>query len=336
MRLKKILSFFVIALVLLFLIIKTDIATCTVIDALKLCVSAVIPTLFPFFVISGFLVNSGIVSAIGNILAPVSNFLFKTSGKGAVVFIIGIICGYPTGAKVIAEMYRNNNLDKKECERLLAFCNNSGPLFVIGAVGSAMLNNKSYGVILYIIHVASAILTGVFFRAFADKSDFVKRNDIVVSTIGGAVSKSIEQAVKSIFNVCGYVVFFALLSAMSKSIFITSFLEVTIGVKNIITLGLNTKAMLVLLSGILGFGGICVYFQVQSAVADTGLSTKMYLSGKALQSLIAMLISVIYINFFDTAIVFASFDKPLDTNYLWFAILLVCLLFTVSRLTKKT
>lgn len=335
MKVKKLLSFTAITFVLFFLVTKTDVATQAVIEALNMCVVAVIPTLFPFFVISGLLVNLGVISVLGNMLAPLSRVLFKTSGKGAVVFIIGIICGYPTGAKVIAEMSKNNNLDKKEGERLLAFCNNSGPLFIIGAVGTAMLNNHTLGVTLYIIHILSAIFTGVFFRVFAEKNIPIKRSDIEVSTVGEAVSKSVEDAVKSILNVCGYVVFFGLLSAINRSVFLTSVLEVTNGAKALITLGLNKELTLILLSGILGFGGICVLLQVISAVNGAGLSVRMYILGKMLQSVIAMVLTFIYVKLFDVKTVFASINSQPDTDYLWLLVFLVPFFAYVYRLTKK-
>ncbi len=152
MKGKKILVSVILFTAVFFLIIATDTVTEAAKGALLLCATSVIPALFPFFVLTGLMVNCGIVTSVGKIFAPLADKVFKSSGTGAVVFVIGILCGYPTGAKVISELYLSGRLTKEESERLLAFCNNSGPLFVIGAVGSGMLGNKNLGIVIYCIH----------------------------------------------------------------------------------------------------------------------------------------------------------------------------------------
>ncbi|MBQ3181544.1 MAG: hypothetical protein IJB50_02165, partial [Clostridia bacterium] len=295
MKVKKVVSLMLLCVLFVFMVLKTQESTECVLTALKLCVNTVIPSLFPFFVLSGLLVNLGFIALFGKILTPISKLLFKTSGKGAVVFVIGIICGYPTGAKVVADMCREKSLTKEEAERLLAFCNNSGPLFIIGAIGTTMLKNHSLGVALYIIHLLSAIFVGVLMGIFAKNEKALPVRDICVLNIGTAFAKSIEGAVKSILNVCGYVVFFSILCAMAKNVFLISILEVTTGAKNLIDCGFSEKITFVLLSAILGFGGICVLLQVQSEVSKAGLSLRLYVLGKILQSLISMAIAFLYV-----------------------------------------
>lgn len=335
MKTKKVLSLFLIVLLLFFLVTETEKVTVSVIDALKLCVSAVIPTLFPFFVVSGLLVNLGFVAVLGRVFMPVARFLFKTSGKGAVVFIIGIICGYPTGAKVIADMCRDKSLSKKESERLLAFCNNSGPLFIIGAVGTVMLGNHKLGVVLYIIHLLSAIFTGILLSLFAKNDIAPSESEICVKDIGTAVAQSIENAVRSILNVCGYVVFFSILCVMVKNVFLISILEVTTGAKTLIARGFDEKIMIILLSGAIGFGGICVMLQVQSAVAGTKISLRLYILGKIIQAIISMIIAFFYVNLFEVKSVFLAVNSMPEVSYMPLFIFILCGFLSLLRLTKK-
>jgi len=334
-KVKKVTSFALLCVLFIFMIVKTKESTEWVLDALKLCINAVIPTLFPFFVLSGLLVNLGFVSLFGKILAPLSKVLFKTSGKGAVVFIIGIICGYPTGAKVIADMCKEKSIKKCEAERLLAFCNNSGPLFIIGAVGTTMLKNHSLGVTLYVIHLLSAIFVGIVMRAFAKGEKVTPLGDICTQSIGSTFAKSIESAVKSILNVCGYVVFFSILCAMVKNVFLISILEVTTGAKVLIAQGFGEKMTFVLLSAMLGFGGICVLLQVQSEAGKVGLSLKFYALGKSLQAVISATLSFIYVSIFDVTAAFAPVNAVTDTSYIPLALFALSLSFTFCRLTKK-
>lgn len=335
MKVKKITSFTLLCVLFVFMITKTKESAECVLDALKLCAGTVIPTLFPFFVLSGLLVNLGFVSLLGKILAPLSKLLFKISGKGAVVFIIGIVCGYPTGAKVVADMFREKSIKKCEAERLLAFCNNSGPLFIIGAVGTTMLKNHSSGVALYVIHLLSAIFVGIVMRAFAKKENHLQADDFYTLNIGSAFAKSVESAVKSILNVCGYVVFFAILCAMVKNEFLISILEVTTGAKVLIAQGFSEKITFILLSAILGFGGICVMLQVQSEVSNEKLSLKLYVLGKSLQATISALLSFIYVNIFDIKPVFASANTAGDISYIPLILFVVSGMFCAYRLTKK-
>lgn len=335
MKTKKIISAIAVFMILFFLVTETEKVTTCVLDALKLCIGAVIPSLFPFFVLSGLLVNLGFVTLFGKILAPLSKLLFKTSGKGAVVFVIGIICGYPTGAKVVADMCKEKSIKKCEAERLLAFCNNSGPLFIIGAIGTTMLKNHSLGVALYIIHLLSAVFVGVLMGVFAKNEKASPVRDICALNIGTAFAKSIESAVKSILNVCGYVVFFSILCAMVKNVFLISILEVTTGAKVLIAQGFSEKMTVILLSGIIGFGGICVLFQVQSAVCDTGLGLKFYIFGKILQAVISMVLAFLYVNLFEIKPAFAIINTANDISYIPLVLFVVSGFFSLRHLTKK-
>ncbi len=309
--------------------------------SLEICATSVIPALFPFFVVSGILVNTGISHLIGEIFTPVSKLLFKTSGTGAFCFVMGLLCGYPTGAKVIADMYKSGTLSKKESERLLAFCNNSGPLFVIGTVGISMLGNKKIGIVLYVIHAISALFTGVMLSLFNKKASTQILNKIVAVNLGRAITKSIEDAVKSILMVCGYVVFFGSVISLAqnflKNPFILSLLEVTTGAKMITSSGVEEKMMLSLLSGSMAFGGICVFLQVKSVIADTDLSARTYMLGKSFQAICAFIITKVYFSLNDSIYTFSPQSQDAVSSYLPLVLFVVLsILVLISSLTKRS
>lgn len=103
-------------------------------QGLSLWANSVVPSLFPFFVATELLMHTNIISHLGNILNKYMYPLFHVRGEGSFAFIMGIISGYPMGAKIACEFRKNNICTKEECERLLSFTNNSGPLFIISAV----------------------------------------------------------------------------------------------------------------------------------------------------------------------------------------------------------
>lgn len=309
--------------------------------SLKICATSVIPALFPFFVVSGIFVNTGISHLIGEVFTPVSKLLFKISGTGAFCFVMGLLCGYPTGAKVICDMYKSGTLSKKESERLLAFSNNSGPLFVIGTVGNLMLGDKKTGIILYVIHAISALFTGVMLSFFCKKSKDQTSNKIVAINLGKAITKSIEDAVKSILLVCGYVVFFGSVISVAetflKNPFLLSLIEVTTGAKMITSSLLEDKMMLSLLSGSMAFGGICVLLQVRSVIADTDLSARTYILGKSFQAVCAFIITKIYFSLNDSIYTFSPQSQDSVSSNLPLVFFVISgVLLLLSRLTKRS
>ena len=132
---------------ILFLVIYSKNAINAASNALHICMNVLLPSLFPFFVLSKLFISSGGTKIIGNILSPFVRTLFGINKNGATPFVLGVISGYPVGAKCVCELYENRLLTKSEAENLLCFCNNSGPLFVISSVGGLMFSNIKIGII---------------------------------------------------------------------------------------------------------------------------------------------------------------------------------------------
>ena len=115
---------------------------------INLWLGIVFPSLFPFFAASEILVSSGFIKAAGILLEPVMRPLFNVPGSGSFALLMGVTSGYPVGAKITCDLHKNGLVTKTEAERLLAFTNNSGPLFIIGAVATGMYGVPSLGLFL--------------------------------------------------------------------------------------------------------------------------------------------------------------------------------------------
>ncbi|MFQ6978139.1 MAG: hypothetical protein ACLRSD_15170 [Oscillibacter sp.] len=87
--------------------------------------------------------------------------LFGLSGAGAAALALGLCGGYPVGARTAAELVENGALSQEEGERLLAFCNNAGPGFLLGVCGAGVFSSSRAGAALYLIHVAAALCAGL-------------------------------------------------------------------------------------------------------------------------------------------------------------------------------
>lgn len=311
-------------------------------SGLSLWANSVIPSLFPFFVATELLMHTNIVYQLGNILNRYMKPIFNIRGEGAFAFIMGIISGYPVGAKIASNFRQNNICTKEECERLLSFTNNSGPLFIIGTVGVLMFKNTSIGVLLFITHLLSCITVGIIFRFWKRKKtsdDFITHSNsskqtsktVSFSNLGEILAESITSATSTILLIGGFVVIFSSIISILKASgilnlcascvspvfnilnidtsfatpFISGFLEITNGISAISNIACKKLSInIIFTSFLLGFGGISVLLQVLSITSKTDLSIKPYILGKLLHGILAAFYTYIFINIFP----FFNFD----------------------------
>ena len=131
---------------------------------LHLWVSSVVPALLPFFIACELLSCTNIIDYLGVKLNKIMRPIFNVPGEGAFPLIMGIISGYPVGAKIVTNFRKNGICTKEEGERLLTFTNNSGPLFIIGTVGISLFGNTTIGLLLFVTHLLSCLTVGFIFR----------------------------------------------------------------------------------------------------------------------------------------------------------------------------
>ena len=133
-------------------------------DGVSLCLNTIIPSLFPFFVISSLVVELGIAARLGRLIEPLMTKVFNVNGACSAAFVLGFIGGYPVGAKTAISLYEKGQCSKSEAERLLSFCNNSGPAFILGVVGAGVFSNSFAGLLLYLAHSVASVIIGILFR----------------------------------------------------------------------------------------------------------------------------------------------------------------------------
>ncbi len=299
------------------LLYSSDIAL-AVFDGINICLKTVIPSLFPFFIISSLTVDTGLGSALAVRIKGVMPILFKANKAGITPFLLGLIGGYPIGASCIVSLYNNRLCSKYECEHLLSFCNNCGPGFIISAVGAGLLGDVNLGIFLYLIHIISCIATGLIMRFFIKKEAYNNNlSDTAAyfnSSFPFAFTQAVKKSISSCGNVCAFIISFGMLikllsctgilysisnsisslipfSSNSVAKVLNGTLEVTNGVIGIAEVGSNLPIKLIIISALLGWGGLSVHFQTLSLIGDTGLSAKKYFVGKTLQALLSALFS---------------------------------------------
>lgn len=279
-------------------------------EALEMCAKLLIPSLFPFFVLSGYLNRVGLPGLLGRLLAPLAVRLFGVSGAGASAFVMGLTGGYPAGAAYVADMERSGSVTAREAERLLAFCNNSGPAFIVGAMGIGVFGSVRCGLILYGIHIFSAFMTGLVFRA---KDPCAEIQDVQLDTADPALALvgAVRQATASILSVCGFAVCFSVLLKVLDADGTLSLFCDTIAaglgfeprfvramLTGLLELGSGSAAMqglrpcpesFSLAAFLLGWGGLSVQFQTLAVLAESRIKGTLHPAGRLLSAVFAAL-----------------------------------------------
>jgi len=305
-------------------------------SGLHLWANSVVPSLFPFFIATELLYNTHIINVLGKLLNRFMKPLFNVRGEGSFALIMGLISGYPVGAKITSQFRTNGTCSKEECERLLSFTNNSGPLFIIGTVGISMFGSSTIGLLLFITHVLACLSVGIIFRFWKFEKNKLKNKKIYnnyyaspkvtinLSNLGEILGNSISSATSTILMIGGFIVLFSVvISILNQSkilsilatlfipfssflhihhdlIFplITGFFEITNGINAISNVHIKALSVnIILTSFLLGFGGISIMLQVLSIISKTDLSIKPYIIGKILHGIISAVYTFILICF---------------------------------------
>ena len=264
-------------------------------EALSLCARSVIPSLFPFLVISSLLLAMGFGDLTASVLSGLMEPLFRIGGPGSAALVLGLLGGYPIGAKTAWELYQSHALSRQEAERLLTFCNNCSPVFLISVLGSGIFGSVRAGVWLLLIHVGSALLVGLLFRGTSSAcSQDMSRSCTfqAISPVQAFVS-AVDGALRSVLSVCAFVTFFYVLSRPLSSLGSPAG-ALLVGMTELFSLTpllTPDRFGFILAAGAAGWGGLSVLCQTAAALEGSGLRLRYYLAGKALQGLFSALLA---------------------------------------------
>lgn len=297
MKNKRFLTLAVSAIGIFLLILDAKTALSSAEDGIALCMNAVIPSLFPFFVLSA-IMNSALAGTSISVLRPISRLCRIPVGAESIL-LLGLLGGYPVGASGIRQGYDTGVLSKKDSERMLSFCNNAGPAFVFGLL-SPVLGNIGLCWALWIIHILSAILVGVLMPGGSKAHTAVQRTKTLT------ISQAMQIGLRNMATVCGWVILFRVILGFMTHWFlwllppvlqavIAGIFELSNGCLSLVHLD-NIPIRFLCAAGFLSFGGICVAMQTASVTGE--LSLRGYYAGKVLQTAFSLLLSAIFLIIF--------------------------------------
>lgn len=269
-------------------------------SALSLCANVIIPSVFPFIILSDLLYAYTDFSSM-NLLTRAFERIFKINKSGLYPFVLGMLCGFPLGVKCASELYRDGYLSRDEAERIIGFCNNTGPAFLVSGIGLGLRKSLKDGLLLYLVMVTSSIIVGMLFSIGHTKHES-KNTPPAFKQF--SITCSIKNAGINTLNICSYLTFFACIVGMTRSaigenfiyLLLIAFLEVGSATSILSkTKILSPHLSLSFSAFAVGFSGMSVHLQSISFLSDTGLRVRKYFLMKLLQGLISLvLIYILY------------------------------------------
>lgn len=275
-------------------------------QGLTLCAETLIPSLFPFLVLSELLVISGVGEALGQLCSGVMRRVFGVSGAGASAVILGSACGFPVGARTAVGLLDRGGITKKECEHLLTLVNQPSSAYLISTVGVGLYGCRRIGVILYLVVVFCGLLTGLIAGLLLGRPG---KNLSPPSSPSArhprgpeALTAALASSTSGMMTVCAYVVFFSVITGLIGQIMegrgsygrvchllLGGVLEMTGGIG--LASALPKPSSLILTAVFAGWSGLSVHGQIMALCGGRGLSFRPYLLAKTFQGLLCGVIT---------------------------------------------
>lgn len=266
-------------LLFLALLLFPDLACAGAIDALRLCGTAVIPALFPFFLLTRLLSTYVPMPKRGPSYLP--------------ALLISFFGGYPVGISTVVSFYENGQLSKDDAQNALRICNNSGPGFFLAVIGGTVLQDGKMGLLLYLIHAISSLLCASLWSQSTEKRLILRRIP-QKSPFPQQFQQALTSACTAMLQVCGLVILFSAVLSLLRPLLPHSLLPLVSGglelTSGVLSLQGHPLAF-VLCALLMGWGGLCVHLQAMSLWQGVGLQCKGYFLHKLLHALLSALLA---------------------------------------------
>ena len=279
-------------------------------------VPGAIPSLLPFFLLSGFLIRSGLISSVSTVTYPLLGRFFHTTPEGATCILIGFLCGYPLGARTVADLYERKQLSRPEATYLLCLTNNVSPGFLSGFVISSCFRRRELLLpALLCVYGLPVVCSGILRRGLSiDRYRSNHRNaeeqtrqlsTHSISHIGHAIQaptlsfavidETIRSSLASMAMLGGYVILFRILmqflfaaplSVHTKTA-LAGILEITSGIPMIVANAVSFTYAFPAVMAVLAFGGLSGLAQTRSVLSQTDLSIRSYVCWKLFLAVLA-------------------------------------------------
>lgn len=303
---KSIIFIFLTIAVLIVLLVNPSAYIQSTVNGLNIFTLSVLPSLFPFMFFSSLLTNLGTPLFLSKL--SFTKKLYNAPPISSYVFFMSLLCGYPVGAKILDDLYMKGYIDSGDVKKCASFTSTSGPLFILGTMGSLILNDTKMAVFVLLAHYFSAFINGFLYRG-KTKKEYKSVN--LTLDAKDALDDSIKSSAVTMLNLCGYIVVFNLIIDVLLNLNIIGFLEnlshsggiveallcgmVEMTRGTIMTSKLSVPAFVKcgILSFIISFSGMGIVFQTLSFIGECGVKKSVVILEKLSQSVIAAILGIL-------------------------------------------
>lgn len=273
---------------------------------LDLWFHTVLPSLLPFMILSNVLIGANVVSQL---MRPFSGFFRHVLGlspEGGYAWLLGLFCGFPMGARLTGDMYRQHRISREEAGYLLTFANQSSPMFLSTYVVLHGLGDSTLTLPVFVIFYASAFLTSLVFRIrsrrFGLPPSKPKKEVPEQTSYGNLLDTSIMNGFEIITRLGGYIILFSILAGIVLQLpaplrtaapFLSGLTEITTGIHTISGTTLPLQVKFTAIVCCTAFGGFSTVAQTSCMLNGTGLSIFTYLKGKLVNATVAGLLCLV-------------------------------------------
>lgn len=265
---------------------------------LTLWFTKMVPTLLPFMILSGIMIRMNLTERFVGLLHPLLHHIYGTSRNGSYTIIMGFLCGFPMGARIVGELYEQHKLSREESALLLSFCNNIGPIYFLSYVVPTLGIDRPgrpfllmYGIpLLYgflLMRIRPWMTRKVSSCENHPEARSLQARQPGSCSLLAAIDASVLSGLTGIARLGGYMVFFNLLTIVFQP-----FQHVNTNILNIyrclleITSGIDCSGRSInyVILILLPFGGFSCIAQTYSMIRQTDLSLRPYVYHKTVQT----------------------------------------------------
>ena len=277
----------------------------TVIYGINIWIYNLFPSIFPFLLMTKLIAYHNLFDYVNNLFGNIISNIFKVSKASTYIIILSLFCGFPTSAIYIKDLLISNKINVNEANRLLTFTSFANPIFIISFIGENLLNSKTIGIFIYIIHIITGLSISFIFKSNKILNNNILKNNNEKNCFSKILIKSINESFITLTNMLGIIVFFLLILSIINTfiannlliLILKSFIELTTGVISISKSSLNIRLKASIIGGIISFNGLSIHYQIKSILNDSPINFRYFLKARIIHSILGFIIIFTFFNF---------------------------------------
>lgn len=279
------------------------------IHGLRVCGTALIPALFPYFVLSRLVISRASLEKLSARADRPMRYFFGVEGGCFPALLSSFLGGYPIGIATLVSLYENGVVSRQDAQRAICFCNNSGPAFFLGVAGGIVLQSPRAGAALYGIHILAALTSGILLASRTPQQAVLRRQPAPQASrsLVRAFPEAVAASCAALLQISGLVVFFSVLNSLCDQAGLWRSIDAFPAARGLLGGLLELSSGILQLAGpwetrflacafLLGWGGLCVHFQAAGLWTAAGLRPRGYFTEKALHGLFSLLFAAVYLH----------------------------------------